>query len=344
MRCLLFATLLLGGSLALAQAPNPAHPEAEAAHPTPATTAERPAVQPAEQPATVPAEGAAQPASQPAADSSSSTTAAAILSAPVKRKGEDFRLSQECIAHERSAKECRVHWGPVFAQAGEFLAVQTVGNIAKDQGIRYSVTHLQGFDDFADRWFTSVDRYRYLRWSDDAPFLDHYVGHPFMGGITNAIWIQNDPMGQTLELHDKGYWKSRLRATVFTCFYDVQWKLGPVSEASIGNAGYYTYLEPTLHIYTNDTGLAPIVTTPVGGFLWTLAEDTLDHYVVKRLDQKTQNPLLLFSLSFMNPARGFANILRFKAPWHRDTRHVAARWRKPKQTAEAESAPEKKSP
>ena len=87
------------------------------------------------------------------------------------------------------------------------------------------------------------------------------------------------------------------------------------------------------------------MTTPVGGFLWTLAEDTLDHYVVKRLDQKTQNPLLLFSLSFLNPARGFANILRFKAPWHRDTRHVAASWHKSKRTAETpERAPEKTAP
>ena len=325
MKRLFLATLMLYGGWALAQVPADGHPEAEPAAPAPAADAERPA-----------------PSSP---DSSSATTAEAILSTPVKRKAENFRLSQECIAHQRDPKECRVHWGSVLGQAGEFLAVQTVGNIAKDQGIRYSVTHLESFDDFVDRWFTSVDRYRYLHWSDDAPFLDHYVGHPFMGGITNAIWIQNDPLGQTLELHDKGYWKSRLRAVAFTCFYDVQWKLGPVSEASIGNAGYYTYLEPTLHVYTNDTGLAPIVTTPVGGFLWTLAEDSLDHYVVKRLDQKTQNPFLLFSMSFLNPARGFANVLRFKAPWHRDTRHVAARWHRGKPDVAAEkSATEKKAP
>ena len=318
---------MLWGGMATAQLPAGGHPDAE---PTPA-----------------PAAGAAaadQPASQPARDSVSSTTAVAIQSTPVKRSAADYRLSQECLAHQRDPKECRVHWGPLLGQAGEFLAVQTVGNIAKDHGIRYSLTHLESAGDFVDRWFTSVDRYRYSRWSDDAPFLDHYVGHPFMGGITNAIWIQNDPLGKTLELHDKGYWKSRLRATAFTCFYDVQWKLGPVSEASIGNAGYYTYLEPTLHVYTNDTGLAPIITTPVGGFLWTLAEDSLDHYAVKKLDAKTQNPLLLFSMSFLTPARGFANLLRFKAPWYRDTRHVAARWRKPKQNAAEESAGEKKAP
>lgn len=331
MRLLFLAAAVLSSTLALAQAPAEPRPETEAAPAVPAAAEDQPAV---------------VPAVEAARDSSSSDTAArAILSTPVKRKGEDFRLSQECIAHQRDPKECRVHWGHTFGQAGEFLAIQTVGNILKDHGIRYSLFHLNSTHDFVDRWFRSVERYRYLHWSDDAPFLDHYVGHPLMGGITNAIWIQNDPMGQTLELHDKGYWKSRLRATVFTCFYDVQWKLGPVSEASVGNAGYYTYLEPTLHKLTNDTGLAPIVTTPVGGFLWTLAEDSLDHYVVKRLDQKTQNPALLFSLSFMNPARSFANILRFKAPWHRDTRHVAARWRKPKQTAETpESAPEKKTP
>jgi hypothetical protein len=64
------------------------------------------------------------------------------------------------------------------------------------------------------------------------------------------------------------------------------------------------------------------VTTPVGGFGWTLAEDYLDRRVVKGLEEHNRNPILLTMYQLLTPARGFANILRFRPPWYRDSRVV----------------------
>ena len=50
-----------------------------------------------------------------------------------------------------------------------------------------------------ERYVNSVVGYKYSVWSDGNPFLDDYVGHPLMGSITNALWIENDPKGMTLE-------------------------------------------------------------------------------------------------------------------------------------------------
>ncbi len=47
-----------------------------------------------------------------------------------------------------------------------------------------------------------------------------------MGSITNALWIQNDPKGMTLEFSNtRPYWKSRLRAMGFSAVYSTEWKL-----------------------------------------------------------------------------------------------------------------------
>ncbi len=57
---------------------------------------------------------------------------------------------------------------------------------------------------------------------------------------------------------------------------------------------------------------------------WTLAEDALDRHVVRGLEERSRNPILLSLYQFLTPARGVANILRFRAPWYRDSRVVRA--------------------
>jgi hypothetical protein len=144
-----------------------------------------------------------------------------------------------------------------------------------------------------------------------------------MGGITNYLWIQNDPKGMTLDISNTWpYWRSRLRALAFSTVYSFQWKLGPLGEAGIGHNGdHYFGDQNTL---TNETGWVELVTTPVGGFGWTIAEDALDRYVVKRLEEKQRRPMTLLFLSFLTPARATANIFRFRPPWYRDGRVVKA--------------------
>jgi hypothetical protein len=87
--------------------------------------------------------------------------------------------------------------------------------------------------------------------------------------------------------------------------------LGPLSEASIGNVGQKK----------GTAGAVDLVVTPTAGMGWTVTEDMLDKYVILRLERRSQNRgVRAVSRSLLNPSRSFANLMRGKAPWHRDTR------------------------
>lgn len=149
-------------------------------------------------------------------------------------------------------------------------------------------------------------------WGDEDPFIVNYVGHPFMGAVTNYIQIQNDPVYNRARFsRNELYWRSRLRALSYTTVYSTLFELGPASEASIGNVG----------LDGRTMGFVDLVMTPVGGFGVTLAEDSLDRYVVERIEQATGNRVIrAMARAFLNPNRSFANALRLKHPWYRDTR------------------------
>jgi hypothetical protein len=146
-----------------------------------------------------------------------------------------------------------------------------------------------------------------------------------MGSITNFLWIQNDPKSMTLaQTNTWPYWRRMLRAGAFTTFYSFAWKLGPTGEAAIGHNGDHYFSDEKGAVYTNETGWVELVTTPVGGFLWTLAEDSLDKHVIPQLEHMSRNPIALTTYQFLSPSRGTANILRFRPPWYRDSRRVKA--------------------
>ena len=47
----------------------------------------------------------------------------------------------------------------------------------------------------------------------------------------------------------------------------------------------------------------------------------VDRYLVKRIEAATPNPYVRsLARSFINPARAFANVMEWRAPWHRDSR------------------------
>jgi hypothetical protein len=227
---------------------------------------------------------------------------------------------KDCPTDETRARECRMHWGPMLIESILFNAFEDAGNLYTGYWYRWETLNGKWWD----RYIDSAAQWRWDHWSDDNPFLDDYVAHPFMGAITNSIWIQNDPKGMTLAFqNDRDYWHSRLRALAWTTFYSFAWKLGPLGEASIGHNGDHYFTDKGVE--TNETGWVELVTTPVGGFGWTIAEDYLDKHVVTRLEDKSHNPILLTLDSFLAPARGFANILRFRPPWYRDSRIVKAK-------------------
>ncbi len=227
--------------------------------------------------------------------------------------------SEECTPGEDHGKGCGERWGHLAIEATTYLAFQNAGNVYTGYWYRWETTHGKWWH----RYIDSVDHWRWDKWSDDNPFLDDYVGHPVMGSITDFIWLQNDPRGKMLvQSNTAPYWHSRLRALAFTTAYSLQWKLGPIGEASIGHNGDHFYYDKGK--LTNETGWVELVTTPVGGFGWTLAEDALDKHVITRLEGMSRNPLLLIAYQLLNPTRATGNFLRFRPPWYRDTRVVKA--------------------
>jgi hypothetical protein len=91
----------------------------------------------------------------------------------------------------------------------------------------------------------------------------------------------------------------------------VQFEIGPISEASIGH----------IQAQFPQQGFVDHVITPTVGLGWTLAEDSLDRYVIRFVESRTNNPYLrLLARGGLNPSRSFANVMNRELPWHRDDR------------------------
>ncbi len=243
------------------------------------------------------------------------------MSVHLPREREWVKL-RDCPYTKVHAPECGVHWGELAISTALFNTFQNSGNAYTGYYYRYETTHGKWFD----RYVNSVTGYQFGTWSDGNPKLDDYVGHPLMGDISDYLWIQNDPKGMTVPFgNNYPYWRSRLRALAFSTFYSTEWKLGPFGESGVGHAGDHLAYEETEGGYRNETGFVSLVTTPVGGLLWTVGEDALDKYVVKRLQEKSHNWFLLTleSMAFA-PGHATANVLRFRPLWYRDDRVVKA--------------------
>lgn len=196
-------------------------------------------------------------------------------------------------------------WNAALVQSTTFLGIQHAFRFATEPGTR---TGIKG--PFLRDWGRAV---RGLKgWGDGDPFLVNYVGHPFAGAVAGFIQVQNDPRHRRVEFGKPAiYWRSRMRALGWAALYSTQFEIGPLSEASLGNVG----LEP------GTSGFCDLVTTPVAGVGVMVAEDALDHYVVKPLERRTGSPVLRLVLrGALNPNRSFANLIRWKVPWHRDSR------------------------
>lgn len=154
-------------------------------------------------------------------------------------------------------------------------------------------------------------------WGDgDGPFTN-YVAHPMQGAVAAFIQIQNDPAGIGREFGRGGaYWRSRLRSMAWSAAYSAQFEIGPISEATIGNVGKQR----------GTAGYADLVVTPIGGLGMTVLEDAVDRFIIGRFESPNASlGRQRFLRVALNPQRSLANLLRFKRPWHRDTRHLVGK-------------------
>ena len=152
-------------------------------------------------------------------------------------------------------------------------------------------------------------------WGDGDGFITNYLGHPMMGAMSGYIQIQNDPAAKKLVIsRSKEYWNSRLKAMAWSAAYSTQFEIGLLSEATIGNVGKKR----------GTGGYVDFVVTPTLGTAGILFEDAADSFLIRKIEKRTQNPHIVRTVRMvLNPARSFANLLRFKKPWHRDSRALA---------------------
>ena len=115
-----------------------------------------------------------------------------------------------------------------------------------------------------------------------------------------------------------------MKALAWSAAYSTQYELGPLGEAAWGNVGK-----------TRGTkGTVDLVITPTLGFSLLLVEDIIDRHIIWPIEKRTNNRWAKRLLrSGLNVDRAFANLLRFKLPWYRDSRppvvFPAARYRRP---------------
>jgi hypothetical protein len=198
-----------------------------------------------------------------------------------------------------------VDWPSLMRASGRFLAVEHAFRLATEPGTRAG---LKGsfFGNYA-RAVGSIHG-----WSDGDEFYVNYVGHPAQGAVAGFLWVANDgKYSRTPFANTRAYWKSRLRAAGFAFLYSAQFEIGPVSEASVG----------AIQAVPPQVGLVDHVITPTLGMAWMVAEDALDKHLIERIEAATTNRYVrLLARGGLNPTRTFANVLRGKAPWNRETR------------------------
>ena len=153
-------------------------------------------------------------------------------------------------------------------------------------------------------------------WEDGDGWIVNYVGHPIHGAAAGALWSLHDPVSRDAEFGAARYWATRWRPLTYSALYSVQFEIGPISEASIGNVG----LRP------DSIGWVDYVVTPVGGMGLNVAEDALDRFFIQWIERRIGNVVLRAVVrGAFNPARTMANLSAGHLPWYRPGRPL--RWR-----------------
>jgi hypothetical protein len=205
---------------------------------------------------------------------------------------------------DNTAPDHHFRWAPAFGESLLFTGIMHAFNITTEAGTRDALN-----GPWLNDYLRSVSQLR--GWSDSDRFMAPYVGHPIEGSVFGFIERQNDPKYRLVQWGDgRQYWISMLRSMAYSAVWHTQWKIGPASEASIGNV--------MLHA---SPGFITLVDTPTLGFCTMLAEDAADRYVIIGMENRTTNRMVIILVrSFLNPGRTFANMMAFRVPWNRDTR------------------------
>jgi hypothetical protein len=207
-----------------------------------------------------------------------------------------------------------IHWASLLGHEFLFLSFEHAFRVTEQEKTRDNI----GGPFFKD-WFYIADHVQWNRWSDGDKWFTSNLAHPAQGDVVAWIYRYNDDSAAGLELdfHDPRYRKMLMKAWVVAAVYSAQWKLGPLSEATIGHVGLHTDLSSG----TNRTGLNDYVLDSFGGIPLMILEDAADKYAVRKLERHIGNRFVIDTIRVViDPPRGIANVMMFKKPWHRDRR------------------------
>ena len=216
-----------------------------------------------------------------------------------------------------------IHWGPLIREWWSFVAIEQTERI-----VRESKTRDQLSGPFFRDWFDSVADYHFDNWNDGGKVFTSYIAHPAMGATAEAIFWQNNDHVRFSEqdFHSAAYRKALLQAFAVATVDAVLWKVGPLSESSIGNVGMPVHLWDKdckqLHLPCVDrTGVSDMVMNEVGGTAMTIGFQWLDKHVQKRIESQAHSRALIDVTRMLTyPPQCMANIVRFRRPWFRDDR------------------------
>ncbi|MDP3963000.1 MAG: hypothetical protein Q8Q39_00715 [bacterium] len=192
----------------------------------------------------------------------------------------------------------KTNWKGIFWQSTAFLSLQTGTRLIEQEKTR---RELRG--PFFGDWLRSI---RITQWNDGGKFFTNYIAHSAGGSVWAYIYEQNSAEHVPFRWN-AAYRDAKLRQLGFAFVGSELFEFfSPLSEAAIGNVGYKT----------GKPGLVDHVCTPICGIAWSIGEDALDRYVVRKMLAKPGAHRKI-AASLLNPTRSLANILRGKAPWYR---------------------------
>ncbi len=156
---------------------------------------------------------------------------------------------------------------------------------------------------FFEEWFASAGSL--CCWNDGDRKTTNYLWHPLLGSTTSFVFANNHRASQETPIgSNRHYWKAKGAQAIYSFIYEINFELGPLSEASIGNVG----LQPGQMTYCD------FVVTPGIGLLISIAEDAARLHIIDRVKRSHLywgNTLAVL----LNPTRSVANVMGGKRPW-----------------------------
>lgn len=254
----------------------------------------------------------------------SAVAAAQQVASPVSTEPAASGIAQPVLPRAQSVDHPHaIHWGSLMREWWLWIATEQTERILKE-----SKTRNQLSGPFFGDWFHAVAVYHFDNWNDGGKVVTSYLAHPTQGAIAEALFWQNNDHVRFSEqdFHSSAYRHALLEAFAFATVDAVLWKMGPLSESSIGNVGvpvnWWDRDCKSLHIPCVDrTGVSDMVMNEVGGTALTIGFQWLDKHVAKRIENNTQSRALIDTTRMLaNPPQTVANVMRGRRPWYRDNR------------------------